>query len=183
MAITAFLSRSSGLLNRGPGGPGSLGAGSLYSIFSSSITSRAPSYIIVRHPPSCGRHESYSFNPSTFKVISWYSSTGRTCYLHRCISYFSSLAGVNMLQLPWKAHWISTQLTTDSQTTTAPIDTTFKIRYFLAIQKFSLPLEWWYLSKLLRHLIMIITRVPNFHHIFILPQSNWWHDMSWLYFI
>ena len=33
MAITAFLSRSSGLLNRGPGGPAALGAGSLYRIF------------------------------------------------------------------------------------------------------------------------------------------------------
>ena len=37
---------------------------------------------------------SHSFNPSTVKVIiSWYSSTGCTCYLHRCISYFDSLAG------------------------------------------------------------------------------------------
>ena len=36
------------------------------------------------------------FNPSTVKVISWYSSTGCTCYLHRCISYFDSSAGVNM---------------------------------------------------------------------------------------
>ena len=56
-----------------------------------------PGYIIVRHPPSCGRHKSHSFNPSTVKVIFWYSSTGCTCYLHRCISYFDSLAGVNML--------------------------------------------------------------------------------------
>ena len=39
------------------------------------------------------------FNPSTVKVISWYSSTGCTCYLHWCISYFDSLAGseVNIL--------------------------------------------------------------------------------------
>ena len=37
---------------------------------------------------------SYSFNPSMVKVIiSWYSSTGCTCYLHRCISYFDSPAG------------------------------------------------------------------------------------------
>ena len=127
MAITAFLSRSHGLLNRGPRGPVSLGhgphfsifsptpnwtstaqsgvlrapsagVGSLYSIFSpTDWTSCAPSYIIVRHTPSsCGRHKSHSFNPSTVKVISWYSSTGCTCYLHRCISYFNSLAGVNM---------------------------------------------------------------------------------------
>ena len=36
-------------------------------------------------------------NPSTVKVISWYSSTGCTGYLHRCISYFDSLAGVTNL--------------------------------------------------------------------------------------
>ena len=34
LAITAFLSRSPGLLNRGPGGPSSLGAGFLYRILS-----------------------------------------------------------------------------------------------------------------------------------------------------
>ena len=83
----------------GPEGPASLGAGSLYRILSpTDCTSCAPSYIIVRHPPSCGRHKSHSFNPSTVKVISWYSSTGCTCYLHWFISYFDSLAGVNMLQ-------------------------------------------------------------------------------------
>ena len=61
-------------------------------------TSCAPSYKIVRRPPSsCERHKSHSFNPSTVKVIFWYSSTGCTCYLYRCISYFDSLAGVNML--------------------------------------------------------------------------------------
>ena len=95
MATTAFLSRSPGLLNRGPGGPASLGAGFLYRILSSTDwTSCAPSYIIVRRPPySCGRHKSHSFNPSTVKVIFWYSSTGFTCYLHRWISYFDCPAG------------------------------------------------------------------------------------------
>ena len=34
LAITAFLSRSPGLLNRGPGGPASVGAGILYRILS-----------------------------------------------------------------------------------------------------------------------------------------------------
>ena len=61
--------------------------------------SYAQRYIIVQGPPSsCGRHKSHSFNPSTVKVIFWYSSTGCTCYLHRCISYFDSPAGseVNM---------------------------------------------------------------------------------------
>ena len=47
---------------------------------------------------------SHSFNPSTVKVmISWYSSTGCTCYLHRYISYFDCLprSGVNIQQLDW----------------------------------------------------------------------------------
>ena len=106
MAITAFLSRSPGLLNRGPGGPASLGAGSLTVSYLQLVwtptnwTSWALSYIIVRRlPSSCGHHKSHSFNPSTVKVISWYSSTGCTCYLRRCISYFDSLTGVNILHL------------------------------------------------------------------------------------
>ena len=117
-AITAFLSRSPGLINRGLGahsagccfsllhlisnstaqsgawGSTLLGAGFLYRILSQTDwNSCAPSYIIVQSPPSsCGRHKSHSFNPSTVKVIFWYSSTGCTCYLHRCISYFDSPA-------------------------------------------------------------------------------------------
>ena len=73
---------------------------SLQHLYSNCLTSCLhPGYIIVRHPPSsCGRHKSHSFNPSTVKVISWYPSIGCTCYLHMCISYFDSLAGVNMLQ-------------------------------------------------------------------------------------
>ena len=39
------------------------------------------------------------FNLSTVKVIPLIPSTGCTCYLHRCISYFDSSAGVNMQQL------------------------------------------------------------------------------------
>ena len=79
----------------GPWGPTLLGAGFLYRILSpTDWTSCTPSYIIVRHPPSsCGRHKSHSFNPSTVKVIFWYSSIGCSCYLHRCISYFNSRAG------------------------------------------------------------------------------------------
>ena len=130
MTITAFLSRSLGLLNRGPGDPASLGHVPHSSIFSPTATAQsgpegllcwvlvfstasylqlvwsptdwtscASSYIIVRRSlSSCGRHKFHSFNLSAVKVISWYSSTGCTCYLHRCISYFDSLAGVNMLR-------------------------------------------------------------------------------------
>ena len=61
-----------------------------------------PGYIIVRHHLLLVSVTNRTqFNPSTVKVISWYSSTGCTCYLHRCISYFDSLAGleVNMQQM------------------------------------------------------------------------------------
>ena len=53
------------------------------------------SYIIVQQPSSsCGRHKLHSFKLFTVKVIiSWYSSTGCTCYLHRWISYFDSPVG------------------------------------------------------------------------------------------
>ena len=124
LVITAFLSRSPGLLNRGPGGPASLGAGFLYRILSPTRVipnsqsgawglprlgagffyriwlqlvwslQTALSYIIVQRPlSSCGRHKLHSFNPSTVKDTLCYSSTGCTCYLHRCISYFDSPAG------------------------------------------------------------------------------------------
>ena len=127
MAITAFLSRSPGLLNRVPGGLASLGHGPHSSIFSPTTTaqwgglesplcwllvlstasylqltrtSRAPSYIIIWRPLFFLQASQFrpQFNPSTVKVISWYSATGCNFYLHRCISYFDSLAGseVNM---------------------------------------------------------------------------------------
>ena len=135
MVTTAFLSRSPGLLNRGPGGPASLGHGPHSSIFSptdlrlwtptaQSGVLRAPSagcwfslysilsptdrtscrwgYIIIWHPHFFLRASRFrtQFNPSTVKVISWYSSIGCTCYLHRFISFFDSLAGseVNIQQ-------------------------------------------------------------------------------------
>ena len=126
LSITAFLSHSPGLLSRGLGaqplwdmflnpasslqliwsataqsgawGPTLLAAGFLYCILSpTDRISCALSYIIVQCPPySCGRHKLHSFNPSMVKVIFWCSSTGRTCYLHRCLSYFDSLAGLEI---------------------------------------------------------------------------------------
>ena len=66
-----------------------LGAGFLYRILSpTDWISCALSYIIVQRPPSSWRHKLHSFNPSTVKVILCYSSTGCTCYLHRCIFLF-----------------------------------------------------------------------------------------------
>ena len=80
----------------GAWGPTLLGAGFLYRILSptglvSKVTDflSSPNYMIVQRPPSCGRHELHSLNPSTVKVIiSW-----STCYLQRCISYFDDPAG------------------------------------------------------------------------------------------
>ena len=91
MATTAFLSRSPELLNRGPGGPASLGHVPHSSIFSPTATAQSGTwgcwlslpqllsnwlnflctelYNSSRPPSSCGRHKSHSFNPSTVKVI------------------------------------------------------------------------------------------------------------------
>ena len=109
LAITAFISRSPVLLNRRPGGPlcwvlvfstasflqlvwpttaDFLSSPGLYNNLTPTLL---PASVTISH----------SFNPSTVKVIiSWYSSTGCTCYLHWCISYFDSLAGseVNVQQ-------------------------------------------------------------------------------------
>ena len=65
-------------------------------------------YIIIWHPLFFLWASQFctQFNPSTVKVISWYSSTRCTRYLHRCISYFDSLAGsgVNMQHVDWVEH-------------------------------------------------------------------------------
>ena len=105
LAITAFLSRSPGLLNRGPGGPASAGICSHSRIFSpTNWTSCRRSYIIIWRPLFFLRATQFrtQFNPLTVTVATdlLISSTGCTCYLHRCISSFDSLAGseVNMQQ-------------------------------------------------------------------------------------
>ena len=122
---SAFLSRSPGLLNRGPA---SLGAGFLYRIlfptclipncsvgglrapaagcwlslphlvtnWSGLQTNWLPVFTELYNSSTATflwTSQSHSFNPSTVKVIFWYSLSGCTCYLHRCISYFDSPAG------------------------------------------------------------------------------------------
>ena len=81
LSLAALLSRSAGLLNRGPWGPIALcwvlvlsTASYIQLTGSNSLNlSVAPGYIIVWHPPaSCGRHICTQFNPSTVKVIPWY---------------------------------------------------------------------------------------------------------------
>ena len=56
------------------------------------------SYIIIWCPPtSCERHNSHSIQPFDSQGCPLISLTRCTCYLHRCLSSFDSLAGVNML--------------------------------------------------------------------------------------
>ena len=132
LAITAFLSRSLGLLNRGPGVPATLGAGFLYRILS--LIRLIPNYSVggLRAPyAGCwlslphlvtnwsGLQTNWLpvftelYNSSTLTFFLWasqffphstcprsrlyypdYSSTRCTSYLHRCISYFDSPAGL-----------------------------------------------------------------------------------------
>ena len=85
MAITVFLSRSPGLLNRGPGGPASLGHGLHSSIFSPTNSNFLCTELYYCFTPT-------QFNLLVVEFIPLIPSTGCTCYLHRCISYFDSLA-------------------------------------------------------------------------------------------
>ena len=77
------------LLNRGSWGPPLLGAGYRYSILSPTNSNFPCTELYYCFTPT-------QFNLSTFKVISLIPSTGCTCYLHRCISYFDSSAWVSM---------------------------------------------------------------------------------------
>ena len=89
LATAAFLSRSPGLLNRGPGG-GSLcwdivllPASSLQLIW----TSCRRGYIIIWHPPtSCERHNSHSIQPFDSQGCLLISSTG--CFIY-CKAQFN----------------------------------------------------------------------------------------------
>ena len=122
MAITAFLSRSPGLLNCGPGGPATLRYGPPSSIFSPtdwgselqllnrgswgapllgagslySILSPTDSSFLCTELYYC--FTSTQFNMSTVKVSPLIPPTGCICYLHRCISYFDGSAGVSIQQ-------------------------------------------------------------------------------------
>ena len=57
-------------------------------------TSCRRGYIIIWRPPiSCECHNSPPIQPVDSQGYPPISSTGCTCYLHRCISYFDSSAG------------------------------------------------------------------------------------------
>ena len=114
LVITEFLSRSPGLLDRGLGGPASLGAGFLYCILSSTHLIR--NWLIggLRAPSTC--HQLIEFLVhwvyiivSTFTFFLWASQIAliqrsrlysaipqpdAPVYLHRWISYFDCLGRV-----------------------------------------------------------------------------------------
>ena len=105
LAITRFLSPSPGLLNRGLGAKPLLGHGSHSSIFSSTdLNFLSPElYIIIWRPPtSCERQIHTQFNPSSVKVTPLISSTGCTCYLHRCISSLTARPGKRQCITNWR---------------------------------------------------------------------------------
>ena len=99
LSSVALLSRSAGLLNSPL-----LGAGSLYSILS-------PTNWLQLTEPVCGTGLYNCLTPTCFLWASHLhpiqpahsqgytliSSTGCTCYLHRCISYLTAQPKVNML--------------------------------------------------------------------------------------
>ena len=101
LAITAFLSRFPGCSNGGLGAQILLGHGSHSSIFSPTdlnfllpgLYNNLTSIYFLR-----ASQFHTLFNPSTVKVTPdlLISSTGCTCYLHRCISSFDSLAGLEV---------------------------------------------------------------------------------------
>ena len=63
-------------------------------------TSCRRGHITIWPPPtSCERHNSHSIQSLDSQGRPLISSTGCTCYLHRCISSFDSFAGVNMSYL------------------------------------------------------------------------------------
>ena len=103
MAITAFLSRSPGLLNRGPWGPSLSGTWSSFQYLLSNclglwtLTPTAQSGVL--RGPLCWVLV-LSYLSSYFQLI-WGSEPQLLNYLHRCISYCDTSAGVNMQQNDW----------------------------------------------------------------------------------
>ena len=70
---------------------------------------------------------------------------------------------------------------TNSQTTSARPDSTFKISLIFIYSKFSISLIRCYLNNLLRYLITIIM-CPQLSAFSFLPQWNWWRESILLTF-
>ena len=109
LAIIAFFFRSPGLLNRGPGGPAYAGTWFSFQHLLSNCSELPVAGVCNNLTSTYFLRASQfrtQFNPSTVKVTPdlLISSTGCTCYLHRCVSSFDSLAGpeVNMQQMTIK---------------------------------------------------------------------------------
>ena len=86
LAITAFLSCFPGLLNQGPGGPASAGTWfSFQHLLSNCLTSCLTRLISLFYA-----HSIQPVNSQGYPLI---SSTGCTCYLHRCISHLTAWPG------------------------------------------------------------------------------------------
>ena len=95
LAIAAFLFRSPGLLNRGPGCPSSgdmvlIPAFSLQLIWTSC---RAGLYNNLPSTYFFERHNSHSIQPVDSQGYPQISSIGFTCYLLRCISHLTARPG------------------------------------------------------------------------------------------
>ena len=98
LATRAFLSRSPWLLNRGPGDQPLLGHGSHSSIFSpTKLNFLSPGLYNNLTSTYFLRASQFALNSTPRQSRSpLISSTGCTCYLHRCISSFDSLAGAEI---------------------------------------------------------------------------------------
>ena len=103
LAITAFLSHSPGLLNRGPGGPASAATWfSFQHLLSPTYLNLLSLGLYNNLTPTYFLRASHFTLNSTHRQSRYIPDilTRRTCYLHRCISHFDSLAGVNMQHFP-----------------------------------------------------------------------------------
>ena len=102
LAVAVLLSRSDGLFNREPGGPASVGSGSHSSNWNTDFKLWSPTNWLPVAPglynylsSTCflWRHNSHSIQPIDSQGIPPISSTGCTCYLHRCISQLTARPG------------------------------------------------------------------------------------------
>ena len=102
LAMAAFLSRSAGLFNRGPGGPASAGSGSHSSNWNTDFKLWSPTnwlpvapglYNYLSYTCFLWRHNSLTIQPVDRQGYPPISSTGCICYLHKCISHLTARPG------------------------------------------------------------------------------------------
>ena len=95
LAIAAFLSHSPVLLNGGPRGPASAGTWfSLQHLSPTDLNFLSPGlYNNLTHTYFLRASHLYSIQPVDSQGAPLISSTGCTCYLHRCISHLTARSG------------------------------------------------------------------------------------------